>query len=273
MGVFAEYDRRDMNIICPPGTLTLSGKHLLALKEWSVCGHVVCCDCGWNGTVIANAPEKFVGVGHTEGGVETAVDFEISADGRDVGGFKTALHCSSAEYQRITMLDHLQLAIRTEVHPEEFFSGCSYLALADQNIELFYAHQYSWSTAFDRFRYQSLDGKWHEGTLHSRGEMIYWQRIRCAVLFAPAYGMAVAFAPDPASCRIATGKLWDRAIYHKFYLELDQKGVIPAWSKSPVCAMETKLLHTTAERFAAEAEKFADGLPALWEKRGFAAGE
>ena len=245
---------QDIPLSCGKSQIMLDGKNAFAFKEWQFDGKVICCDAGFNGTVIANAPGKFIGVGHHEGGSEIFDDLNIAiAAGNE-------LH-----WKRKTRLGNLQISLDYHSTEMETLSSCRYQAADIQKIALFYVHQYSWSTEFDRYIFLDGNGSWQSGDCQSQGEMIYFGHCRCAALFAPAYQLAIAFAPDPRLTEIATGKLWDRHIYHKFYCELDFKGDIPAGEISPEFIIRQTILPAAEENFTGTVKAWAETLPEYWK--------
>jgi hypothetical protein len=256
---------QDMKISCRGGELTLAGKYAFALQEWKYGSAVICCQEGFNGTVIANAPGKFIGVGHNEGGTEKFLDFALAVDGRACPEFRGEFSGENAIYLRKTLLENLQVQIKSTFSGSEMLNSCTFQAADEQKTALFYCHQYSWATHFDRFIFQDEKGSWENGICRSTGEMIYWGKFRCAALFSPEHQLAIAFAPDPELARISTGKLWDRHIYHKFYCELDPAETIPAGTVSPEYFMLNTVIPAAENEFCSRIQRWADDLDDYWK--------
>ncbi|NOZ23132.1 MAG: hypothetical protein GXP25_18820, partial [Planctomycetes bacterium] len=103
-------------------------------------------DTGFYGTIFAPAPGKFIGAGHTQGGLEKVESFELrvgrkkvkpKADGRYEG--------KTVTYEKSSLLDHLRVYVKLELTRDGIVMHKTWEALEDQKAKSLYLYQFCWS--------------------------------------------------------------------------------------------------------------------------------
>ncbi len=173
------------------------------------------------GFVIDLGGSKFVGSGHTEGGVEEVRELRIEADGKPVdfskGGTIEGQNFFMVKKSRVAFLD-LETTLR--LYGDTLEEEHKVLVRENGNISKMYGFMYAWLSSTTEWVAQTVGGRAIEGTFDNSG----WEMeddVRWSALFEPVSQTAILTEFPPALPASVGRKhaFWDLAAYHKQYYQ------------------------------------------------------
>ncbi|MBO7329775.1 MAG: hypothetical protein J6W00_13505 [Lentisphaeria bacterium] len=241
-----------MLMLCgAPKLMTLeSGKYKVVFRDmphrWSIIQ--IFCDgvelgtpTGYYSNVMSPQSGKYIGAGHTEGGLEEFLEGTVSVDGGEAvavneGVFKG----EKVVFKKTSMLANIKLSCTYTLTPEGLRADKQFTALKDQPVHQFYMWQFCWNKNTTDYLFIRKDGSVGKGKFINDNKMRVYGENEAYFFsqYLPAAKYAtVNFFPDFGKF---TGKnlLWDVGkAYHKYYFWLDLPKMVKAGYTSPVMSM------------------------------------
>ena len=245
-------------------TVTAKIKHTIRKIAWK--GYTAGTPTGYYGAIVMPAPGKYIGAGHKEGGVETVLAVSVICDGKPVvPEAKMEIKGQRIVVDKISRFDHCLFRVQLILTPEGLIETKRFIAEADQNFHLFYAHIYCFDKDMTDFFALKADGKTVRG--HFAKNKKYDWHINSEVKYVAEYNAvqkkgALLYYPEIIPGTARKGTIWEVLNgYNKFYMMTKLPKKVPAGWKSPT--------YTVILR-GFEAEN-ADGMQAAVEKEAGAA--
>ena len=122
-------------------------KHTIREVVWKK--HVLATQTGYYGAILCPASGKYIGAGHKEGGAEKLLSVKVTCDGKEVTpAAKAVFKGSKLTVEKLSMFDKLLFRVLLELTPEGLVETKRFVATADQNMHLYYAHIYCFNKSF-----------------------------------------------------------------------------------------------------------------------------
>lgn len=207
------------------------------LLEYTHKDVVVCNTMGYNGSVIAPEPGKFIGIGHKEGGVEQFVSLTLNIDGKEIQQIDGEYSGKIIKIRRTTRLDNVELVNSVTMKGDIFETNVQFKTLETQKVALFYVHQYCWSEKMNHFIAEFTDSSSFSHTFNSGNSFVLSGNPRHARWFALYDNVAkcgIAGAYDDATAQMGHSRFWDRINTHKLYYVPDFPKTLESGWSSPV---------------------------------------
>lgn len=228
-------------------------------ERWSIVqvfykGHEIGTRTGYYGNVLAPQNGKYIGAGHTEGGRETVLNYELQVDGKpqDVGEYQ--YQGKQLSFNKTSMLDKVKMHARYTLTAEELKIDKYFETVAEQQVHLLYLFQFCWNVNSSEYLFRRMNGSIGKGKFSNDTKMRVHGEPYAYFFsqFFPEFKVGVLnYLPEFGK---VTGKnlLWDQLQYHKYYFWLDLPKLLPANYRSPEISMIVR-------GFSAESEQ-------VWEK-------
>ncbi len=245
-------------------TVTEKVKHTIRKIAWK--GYTLATPTGYYGAIVMPAPGKYIGAGHKEGGTENVLSVTVTCDGKTVvPEAKMEIKGECITVEKISRFDRCLFRIRLVLTPEGLIETKRFIAEADQNFHLFYAHIYCFDKEMTDYFALKADGKTVRGRFEKKQK--YDWHVNSEVKYVAEYNAgqkkgAMLYYPEiiPGTARKAT--IWEVLNgYNKCYMMAKVPKKVSAGWKSPTFTVILR---------GFEAEN-ADGMPAAVEKEADAA--
>ena len=252
--------------------VSAKNKHTIRSIEWR--GYQIGTPSGYYGAIVIPAPGKYIGAGHTEGGVEDVKSVSVACDGKKIAPEAApVIQGRKITVEKVSQFDNALFRIRLELTPEGLIETKRFVAQADQNFQLFYAHIFCFDKATTDYLAKTAGGK----ILSEKftGERVRWHvnsNVKYIVQYNASRKSAVMlYYPTVIEGALRKACIWEvpRA-YNKFYMMTKVPKVAPAGWQSPVYTVilrcfeadDAEALPAKAESEAAAAARIpVDGLP------------
>ena len=228
------------------GTMTLesgnykfafsSGKNLWTMTGIWFKGKQLAHRTGYYGNVFSPASGKYIGAGHTEGGLEKLISVNVNVDGKDCVPAKDAKFAGKkVVFTRVSMLDKIKMSAIYTLTADGMEIKKQFEATDVQKVYQMYLFQLCWGSDSTLYRLYRKDNSVDEGKFFSKEKFpVYGEGNAVAITqFYPKQqtGVVNAFG----NFGVVTGKnlLWDRKGYHKYYFWMDLPAVLKKDWKSP----------------------------------------
>lgn len=240
-------------------------KHTIRRIEWKK--YAIGTPTGYYGAIVIPAPGKYIGAGHTEGGVEDVKSVNVACDGREVDpGAEKVIRGDKITVEKISRFDNLLFRVRLELTPEGLIETKRFVAQADQKFQLFYAHIFCFDKKTTDYLAQTDRGRLVSGKF--TGERIAWH-VNSNVKYVAQYNAekkigAMLYYPAVIEGAVRKACIWEvPKAYHKFYMMTKVPKHVPAGWQSPVYTVmlrcfESETVEAFPARTAAEASAAAD---------------
>jgi hypothetical protein len=197
---------------------------------------------GYYSNVLAPDNGKYIGAGHTEGGLEKLLSTKLSVDGKPAATANRIYKGQKLVFTKSSMLDKIKINVVYTLTPQYLKIDKSFEATAEQKVYSLYLYQFCWNSSstnylFGRRRRDVVTGKFlSDGKMRVYGEpeafyfSQYFPKMKKGILtYMCGFGSV-------------SGKnlLWDRPNYHKYYFWIDLPKILPAGYKSPTVSMIVK---------------------------------
>jgi hypothetical protein len=196
-------------------------------RAWTICrivhkGAVLGDKTGFYGTVLIPAGGKFIGTGHTEGGVEKIGKVELTVDGKPCELRDKAVYRGSrAVLAKRSVMGPLQLEAAYIVTDDCVLERHRYEALEDTKLHLLYAFMHCWLARTTEWTAEKTDGNMVEGRFDSNGDFELRQDVKWTALYDPeSRRAALAWYPVPLAGQGHKTAYWDKTAYHKLYNQI-----------------------------------------------------
>ena len=122
---------------------------------------------GFYGTIFAPQNVKFIGSGHTEGGVEKILETQVVCDGKTSTAAPGEISGSKIEFRKISLLGNLKVTAKFTLTSDEIRIDKDIEAVADQAVYSLYVFQYCWSDQLKEWMIGRPDGSTDSGVCQS----------------------------------------------------------------------------------------------------------
>ncbi|OQA88975.1 MAG: hypothetical protein BWY31_00160 [Lentisphaerae bacterium ADurb.Bin242] len=177
---------------------------------------------GFYGTVMAPEQGKYIGSGHTEGGVEKVLQWNLLADGKAVEPKDNeVLRAQRFVLEKISQFDNALFRVRIELTPEGFLEQKRFITLAEQKFHLLYVNLFCWNKETTDWFARTAQGAFESGSF--RQEKVLWhleKEIRWTAIYdAGAKKGVLLYYPEIIRGSSRKACYWEvpRA-YNKFYM-------------------------------------------------------
>ena len=230
--------------------IMISGKFKHTIRQIMWRGFEIGRPSGYYGAILAPQPGKFIGAGHTEGGQEKVLSFKVTCDGKDVAPQnKMVVNGKKVTVEKISMFDKLLFSIRLELTADGLVETKRFIATADQDVHLFYAHIFCFNKSFTDYYALTDKGEDVIGrfTLEKPARMPKdpkerkraWH-VRKSVKYIGEYDAAakkgvLLYYPEIIPGKGHKSAFWEVPYaYMKYYMMVDVPKLVPAGWESPV---------------------------------------
>ncbi len=245
----------------------ISGKYAYTVRGIVYDGVQAVTPSGFNNTVMAYSKGKYTGAGHTEGGKEEVLSFEVTVDGKPVTpANKAVISGKKVVLNKVSMLDKLKVFTELVVTPEEICENKHYEATDEQPVHLMYVYLYCWNKASSGWIAKTEDGKMEEGLFDGKfdsktrwhlGNNVKW----AAVLFKPQKKGILMYFPELIKGKTRKSSFWEvKGAYNKYYLMLNTPRSYEKGYKSPEYKMIIKGFGITSDKINTDIEKTVSGI-------------
>jgi hypothetical protein len=175
------------------------------------------------GTVFCFPGMKFIGSGHIENEKEKVESLEIIADGKKIGPstikdgdiikagkfvFTKKGKVKDFSFQNVTELEGSCLTQKSIITAD-----------AETQVHLFYNFMMPWSTDMSNYIAEDTNGVKEEGRFVSDNKFLINQEVKWVVLYSEKLKAGnISFMGECSAANPSVIMLWDRNVYHKFYL-------------------------------------------------------
>lgn len=177
---------------------------------------------GFYGTVMAPDKGKYIGSGHTEGGVEKVLQWNLLADGKPVEPkADEVLRAGKFVLEKVSRFDNALFRVRIELSPEGFLEQKRFLTVGEQKFHLLYVNLFCWNKATTDWFALTAQGAFESGAF--RQEKVVWhlgKEIRWTAIYdASAKKGVLLYYPEVIRGSIRNACYWEvpRA-YNKYYM-------------------------------------------------------
>ena len=194
---------------------------------------------GYYSNVFCPGRGKYIGAGHTEGGLEKPLWHKLIVDGKTVKADPGQYTGKELVFSRESMLDKLKVTVTITLTPRGLKLTKKFTATADQPVHQFYLFQFCFTNKSTNYLLERRDGSWGQGKFSSNKKFpVYGEKQAFAICqYVPAFGLGhVVFMTEFGKVS-GRNMLWDQTSYHKYYYWIDLPKVLPAGYVSPEVSM------------------------------------
>lgn len=237
--------------------IDISGKYKYCITRIFYEGYAIGNSKGFYGTILAPKTTKFIGAGHTEGGIEDVKSISVVVDGEQQAIKLNAVFAGSKiVFKKVSQLGNLLVFVTMTLTDTGIRIEKQYEALADQEVFSLYVFQFCWSNETTQWMIGRPDGTIGEGKFnsdmgwHLRNEReLYWY-----ALFNPSNNKGILGYFADYHPQQGQYMWWDKHIYHKFYFWAATPKVIKRGTKSRKYSMILKGFKGTNADWKAKAK-------------------
>ena len=223
--------------------IDISGKYKYCITRIIYDGYAIGNSKGFYGTILAPKTTKFIGAGHTEGGVEDVKSIEVIVDGQPQSiTLNAVFEGRKIEFKKVSQLDKLLVFMTITLDDAGIKIEKNYEALVDQEVFSLYVFQFCWSNETDQWMIGRPDGTIGEGKFnsdmgwHLRSEReLYWYALFNSAKDKGILGYFADYYPKQGQYM-----WWDKHIYHKFYYWAATPKVISKGTEATLEARRTR---------------------------------
>ncbi|MCX7825103.1 MAG: hypothetical protein N2689_06050 [Verrucomicrobiae bacterium] len=188
---------------------------------------------GFYGTVLIPAGGKFIGTGHTEGGVEKIENATLTVDGKPAELLDKAVYRGCrAELRKQSVMGPLRLEAAYIVTDDWLLERHCYEAPEDTKLHLLYAFMHCWLPRTTEWIAEKADGTIVEGRFDCSGDFKLREDVKWTALYDPdSRRAALAWFPKVPVGQGHRTAYWDKTHYHKLYTQLYAGATLPKGTK------------------------------------------
>lgn len=188
---------------------------------------------GFYGTVLIPGGGKFIGTGHTEGGIEKVESVTLTVDGKPAElKDKAAYRARRAELRKKSVMGPLRLEATYVVTDDCLLERHCYEAPEDTKLQLLYAFMHCWLPRTTEWIAEKADGTVVGGKFDSSGNFKLRTDVKWTALYDPESRKAMlAWFPKVLAGQGHRTTYWDKTNYHKLYTHLYADATLPKGTK------------------------------------------
>lgn len=191
---------------------------------------------GFYGTVIAPESGKYIGSGHTEGGVEQIIDLSITVDNKKFDKIDNGITLKGEllRFNKVSKLDNLLFTTSIELTSEGLRESKYFEAIEDQKMHMFCAFAYCLNVNTTDWIAGLKDGTIESGGFKNDKSWHLQKDIKWAAQFDKAASTGVLlYYPSVLEGQGRKSTFWDvPKAYHKYYFMRAAPSVIEKGFKS-----------------------------------------
>jgi len=188
---------------------------------------------GFYGTVLIPDGGKFIGTGHTEGGVEQVENVTLTVDSKPAELKDKAVYRGSrAELRKKSVMGPLRLEATYVVTDDCVLERHRYEAPETTKLHLLYAFMHCWLARTTEWMAEKSDGSILEGRFDSSGNFKLREDVKWTAPYDPESRKAtLAWFPKVLKGQGHRTTYWDKTNYHKLYTHLYADATLPKGTK------------------------------------------
>lgn len=223
---------------------------------------LLCNTNGFNSSVLAPQPAKFIGAGHKEGGLELVLETEVIADEQKIENPFGIISGKKVIWKKKSRLDKILLDYEVCVEADKITFSAGWEASEDQPVATFYLHQFCFTEKSSAWMAQTMDSKLLSGEFVSDGKFqnTGGHFTRWLASYFPQEKVGFTGLLDEAAATAGHCRIWDRTNYHKLYYQLDLPDVVKAGHHSQTRTFTIKAFSATDEDWQKNAADCAKSL-------------
>lgn len=213
---------------------------------------------GFYGTVLVPEGGKWIGTGHTEGGLEQVESAVLTIDGQPVDLKDQAVYRGSrAELRKTSALGPLRLEAAYAVLDDCILERHRYQAPQDTKLHLLYGFMHCWLPCTTAWTAEKSDGSRVSGSFDSKGDFELRADVKWTALFDPlSRKAALAWFPTVLAGQGHRTAYWDKTNYHKLYTQLFSGASLPQGTQLDA-RLVVQVLDCTADNWQQAAQDAA----------------
>lgn len=188
-------------------------------------GNTLCSDLNgaFYGTVFCFPGMKFIGSGHTENETENVEHIEIIADGKTIDPATVkdgdVIKAEKFIFTKKSKVKDFSFRNITELDVSSIKQKAIITAGAETQLHLFYNFMMPWSTEMNSYLAEDSNGQKEEGAFVSDNKFLLNKEMNWVALYSEKFKAGtITFIGECSSVNPSVVMLWDRNVYHKFYL-------------------------------------------------------
>ena len=218
---------------------------------------------GFYGNILAPENGKYIGAGHTEGGVEKLLECKLSVDGKDVEPGGKTVKGGKLIFSKKSRLDHVLMHVIYTLTEDGLKIDKRFETLAEQPVYSLYLYQFCWNSCSTDYFFRRRNGTSATGKFQSNRKMcIYGEpEAYCFAQYFPTFNLGVMNYLCGFGAYRGKNLLWDCPNYHKYYFWLDLPEKLPAGYQSDGITMIVRAFDASSrETWLQKAGSLADSL-------------
>jgi len=216
--------------------IDISSKYNYTIRRICFKGYDLGTNTGFYGTVIAPESGKYIGSGHTEGGVEQVIDLSITVDNTKIEKIKNGVTLKGEllRFNKVSKLDNLLFTTSIELTSEGLTESKSFEAVEDQKIHMLCAFAYCLNVKTTDWIAELKNGSIESGIFKNDKGWHLQKDIKWAAQFDKAASTGVLlYHPSVLEGQGRKSTFWDvPKAYHKYYFMRAAPPVIKKGFKS-----------------------------------------
>lgn len=215
----------------PPHVITVETRDLAVEfageRAWTIYrilyrGTVLGDRTGFYGTVFSPVGGRWIGTGHTEGGVEHVQSVSLTVDGKACPLVDRAhLRGARAEVNKRSMLGPIRLHASYTVTEECIIERHEYEFTEDVAVGVMYAFMHCWPPSTTEWIAETASGETLDGTFDDAGDFEFGDDARWTAIYDPGKRLAaLTWHPQPLPGQGHKTAFWDKTVYHKQYSQI-----------------------------------------------------
>lgn len=222
----------------PPAIVTVETRdfkvEVAGEQAWTIhriffMGEVVADATGFYGTVFSPQGGKWIGTGHTEGGVERVQSVTLEVDGKPCELTDGAVyHGSRTKLLKKSLLGPIALEAAYIVTDDCILERHQYEATEEVKVGVLYAFMHCWLARTTEWIAEKTDGTLIEGKFNNSGDFKPREDVKWTALYDPdSHKAMLAWYPKPLAGQGLKTAYWDKTNYHKLYNQIYAQATLP----------------------------------------------
>jgi Glycoside hydrolase 123, N-terminal domain/Concanavalin A-like lectin/glucanases superfamily len=201
---------------------------------------------GFYSTVMATAPGKYIGGGHTQGGEEKVLSVELLADGKIITPKIGTITAEHFLLRKVSMFDKLKFMSEITLTPEGIIESKNFIATADQPMHLMFIYLLCLNKDMTEWRAETGEGKImsgkFDGDFTGKARWLLQKDIKWGAEYNSNSKQGVLlYYPKPSAGMGRRSSFWEvKNTYNKYYLMLKTPKSYAANYQSPTYTMVLK---------------------------------
>lgn len=217
--------------------LGISPRYCETVRSISYQGCELGRETGYYGTVMAVAPGKFIGAGHTEGGKEKVLSRTLNCDGKTIEPVPGQTYQGNLiVLEKISLFDQAVFLTRIQLSPEGIAEQKYFITRAEQKFYSLYVNLFCWDKATTDYYALKADGEQVSGKFDGKKAWHLSSEVRWSAIYDANAGKGMLmYYPEIIKGAIRKACFWEvPKAYNKFYMMAAIPPAVPAGYRSQV---------------------------------------